>query len=317
MSGFASQALSSLQSIPKELWTPIGTLLAGVFTAVVAFVAVAMQNRSAERRHKQQLEHDSNERSIERLATLRRTVYLDSVEALMARAAAYMDLWGFDLDWKAFKKKIQKSDGPIARVYVLADLSTIKALQEASTTAMAVMPHALSVQLAFMKVKETRDVMMEFQERLVKKRSALTEKLQNNLLDDGERKNLEKEKENLSQSLKDLTEDIVDGLKRDMEFSAKALLRGHELLREHFSATANSIVEMRRELGQESDQAAMMKYWDESLIESRKQLEALSQEIIQRFRKGADTVPPGPIAGIAARSQRSSSPSSLDSSSPS
>jgi hypothetical protein len=55
MTGFAGQLIDTLQTFPKELWTPIGMLAAGLLSAGIAFIGVVLQNWAAARRHRREL----------------------------------------------------------------------------------------------------------------------------------------------------------------------------------------------------------------------------------------------------------------------
>src|SRR5258708_2161295 len=124
--------VKTLSLIPKELWTPIGTLGAGIFTAIVAFTAVMLQNRSAERRHQREIANDAKQRMLEREAELRKLVYIDAVEqlsALLVRLTilAKMDITDDDMD------SLSRGLASINRLYAIAEIDTVRAVQKASS----------------------------------------------------------------------------------------------------------------------------------------------------------------------------------------
>lgn len=100
--------LDSLSSIPKELWTPIGTLAAGIFTAIVAFTAVVLQNNAAGRRHIRELEHDASQRELERASEPRKIVYLGALESIAQSSVIMSEIWNMGRSVEEISKSVQE-----------------------------------------------------------------------------------------------------------------------------------------------------------------------------------------------------------------
>lgn len=76
----------ALTSLPPLFWPAV---IAAAISAPVAFLGVLVSNRSNAKRLLQQLEHDSLEKSRERIGQMRRTVYLQAA-AEMSKAMAHL-----------------------------------------------------------------------------------------------------------------------------------------------------------------------------------------------------------------------------------
>jgi hypothetical protein len=75
-----------IQSVPDAVWSG---LIASALTSILTIGGVLISNRSNTNRLKLQLQHDATQKSSERIAALRREVYLRAVEEL-TKANAYL-----------------------------------------------------------------------------------------------------------------------------------------------------------------------------------------------------------------------------------
>lgn len=74
-----TEAAATLLSLPTLLWSGV---IAAVISLASAVLAVVLSNRSNERRLREQLLHDAAERHRDRIAALRKKVYLELFEKL-------------------------------------------------------------------------------------------------------------------------------------------------------------------------------------------------------------------------------------------
>jgi len=104
------------------------TLLGALFAAAIALLSVLVTHRGNEKRLAKQLAHDREQKRIEREMELRRDVYLETAEAIVAGInliGRYADL-GIpkdDLGKEYFEKR-----GAIAKVHLIGREATVKAL---------------------------------------------------------------------------------------------------------------------------------------------------------------------------------------------
>ncbi len=76
-----------LETIPSELWVLLGAVLGVVGTLLAGLLSLAAShfaNASSDRRFEKQLTHDALEKSKDRAAELRRSVYLNASDQLIA-----------------------------------------------------------------------------------------------------------------------------------------------------------------------------------------------------------------------------------------
>jgi len=253
------------------LWTPLGTLFAGIFTATVAFLVVRLQNRSAARRHRAELEHDKQQRNLERLAEMRKLVYLQALEDLGAFGSVLTDLWNIDAPVDALRQRLEKYRGSMSRLSGIASIDTIKALNNADTKAMEIMPSALSVRLAAASLKSSTDRIRMFFEDSASQHTDITKRLkEDSALNVQQRKKLEEERDRLLRAVEKAGKMTLDNLSSDAMFQLEFAVTGQKRIKEYNRAMSRVVVEIRKELGFEIDESAFLAFTDAAAEEQHK-----------------------------------------------
>ena len=106
-----------LQSIPAVIWS-------GVIASLLTLSGVFMSNLSNTNRLKLQLQHDEREKAKERTATLRREVYLRTVEELVRANAHLSGLPQLDITKTNLAEGLQGFASAAARLQLVAEPQT-------------------------------------------------------------------------------------------------------------------------------------------------------------------------------------------------
>lgn len=109
--------IAFLESIPDVIWS-------GVIASILTLSGVLISNQSNTNRLKLQLQHDANEKAKERTATLRREVYLRTVEELVKANAHLVSLPQLDLTKTNLADGLQGFYSAAARLQLVAEPKT-------------------------------------------------------------------------------------------------------------------------------------------------------------------------------------------------
>jgi len=109
--------------------TFVGTSVA----ALVALIGVLVTNRGHEKRFRRQLEHDQEQKRLEREMSLRKEVYLDAAEAIMSSLAALGRLADVAVPQDELAKQFSEMTGALAKVHIIGSSATLSAVSIFST----------------------------------------------------------------------------------------------------------------------------------------------------------------------------------------
>lgn len=115
--------LASLKSIPDIVWS-------GLFAATLTLCGVFYSDWRNTRRLKLQLQHDSDEKTKERTATLRRDIYLKTVEELVKLNSYLSNLPSIDLPTKNLGDGFQNFSSVAAQLGLVAEPKTTLLVNE-------------------------------------------------------------------------------------------------------------------------------------------------------------------------------------------
>src|SRR5579885_126801 len=102
--------------------------------SVITLVGVLVQNLFENARTKQRLKHEAKEREIERLQNTKRQIYLEAAVEF-SKATKYLHrAFDFSFPPNEHEALLAGYDSAIAKVHLIANLETIKALQLANET---------------------------------------------------------------------------------------------------------------------------------------------------------------------------------------
>jgi hypothetical protein len=287
MTGFAHESLGTFQSIPKELWTPIGMLAAGLLSAGIAFIGVLIQNISASCRHRRELEHDGTERKLEREGELKKLVYLDAVQELTALSTKIVATaaTGQEANEKEKEKEeLSNSLGKINRLYAIANIETVRAVERATRT---LMHAAVKIARAKMAILIFENKVNEFEKVFniaVEQCDIRAKKLASpDALSDEEKKTISAELERFQGTVKEVGEDLI-------KFKSKVAQRKVDLFslstkssQEAVPHVWQAVIEIRRELGFPIDQENLLAVASESSDELLKASEEFLAEVKEKM----------------------------------
>jgi hypothetical protein len=237
----------------------------------IAFLAVWLQNRSAARRHRAELEHDKQQRNLERLAEMRKLVYLQALEDLGAFGSVLTDLWNVDVPASDLRLRMEKYKSSMARLSGIASIETIKALNNADSKAVELMPWTFSVRLAADSCKSTSDRIRNVFEDSIRQRADITKRLkEDSALNVQQRKELEEERDRLLNVVEKTGKMTLDALSSDATFQLEFAVTGQKRIKEYNRAMSRVVVEIRKELGFEIDESAFLAFTDAAAEEQHK-----------------------------------------------
>lgn len=110
--------IGALQSIPSAFWV-------GIIGSISALAGVLLANKSNTTRLRIQLDHDSHEKSRQRLADLRKNVYLDAAEELVKANAYLGSLIQADLTKLDTPTQVQSFMAAAAKVQLVSSPATV------------------------------------------------------------------------------------------------------------------------------------------------------------------------------------------------
>lgn len=106
------------------------TLVGAVLAATIALIGIVINHRGNERRFAKQLAHDREQKRIEREMDLRREVYLDTAEAIVASLeliARYADI---EIPRNELSTEYSEKRSAISKVHLIGHETTVNALLE-------------------------------------------------------------------------------------------------------------------------------------------------------------------------------------------
>lgn len=282
--------LDLFRSIPKELWTPLGTLAAGIFTAAIAFTAVLIQNAAAGRRHRRELEHDARQRELEGASELRKIVYLEVLDSLAQTSALFTDLWNLNVPESDIQTALsQKLKAASNRLYAVAGMETIRAMDEVSRAALETVRAVFPIRLSYAAVKNSDERVTRFFERAVKRRDELLDAL-------AEDKELTTEKRTTLEAERERMQGIVDrSCARLIEVHGQRVsslldvqLLGQDKAKDLQRALWRVTLSLRRELGFPIDESvfnSLMEAFADSSVTTLRSLYKTMQDDIEKSSK--------------------------------
>lgn len=118
-----NQLLALLQTVPDVVWS-------GLIASVLTLSGVLISNRSNTTRLRIQLQHDSDQKSRERTAVLRREVYLEAVEELTKANSHLAGLPQADPTKENLAEGLQGFFGAAAKLQLVAEPKTALLVNE-------------------------------------------------------------------------------------------------------------------------------------------------------------------------------------------
>lgn len=115
-------ALAAISKIPATFW---GVVAGSFFTSL----GVWLTNRSAIRRHREQLKHDTKQRRVDREQALRKEIYLAATEATSAGMISVTRFADLDLPNASITTPFTERAPSIAKVHVIATVPTAQAVE--------------------------------------------------------------------------------------------------------------------------------------------------------------------------------------------
>lgn len=256
----------------------MGMLAAGLLSAGIAFIGVVLQNISASRRHLRDLEHDANQRKLEREAELRKLIYLDAVENLTMLSAKVLGL-------VSIKQTDQKDDdlarrlGLITRLYAIAEIETVRLVERATRAIVNAAFYIARLNMAIMAFERKVDELKRLFELAVEQRDNRSKQLAASGLGSEDQQKLIAERDQFQERVVNLAEDLEKRLSQ---------LLAHKV--DLFSATASksndvnphvwrAVIAIRRELGFPIDEGEFLALASESSGEIMRAAEKFFTEI--------------------------------------
>jgi hypothetical protein len=273
--------LDSLSSIPKELWTPLGTLAAGIFTAFVAFTAVVLQNMAAGRRHRQELRHDAIQRELERASELRKIVYLDALDSLAQSSALMSDVWNMNISEEELSDSVkQKLKIVSGRLSAVANLDTIRALDEVNRAGLEMVKTVASLRISHASVKQSEGRLKDFFEKAVKQRNEAAAKIADSKdLAEEQRKALEEEHGRLQTLAGEGAAKLLDAVLHRLNAVLEIQMLGVERKVKFDRAMWRLTLAIRQELGFKIDEKAFSELMENSAQHTADTFRAITKEV--------------------------------------
>lgn len=222
--------LNIYRQVPHELWVPLAAILAAVFTAAVAFTGVVLTNRSAQKRHLSDLEHDEKSRQLERKSELRKLVYFEALGDLGMISATLSNIWDVDKPLSIEQGMLSKAYGSSFRLFAIAEMETIRALAAASQIAGEIAIKTIPIRIAHEKLKAVQQRVQSFFDRAVEHRDRVVAQLANDAtIGTDKRKELEEERDRLNGLVEKSGKGLLDVMRSLANNKIEILLLGAEL----------------------------------------------------------------------------------------
>ncbi len=123
------KAFSGLPDTSKSaIIASIITFIGVIFAATAAFVGVYVTHCGHERRFKAQLEHDKSLKRLEREMSLRKEIYLEAAEAIVAGLTAVTRHADLNLPHNELTKEFNEKRSAIAKVHLIGREQTVYAV---------------------------------------------------------------------------------------------------------------------------------------------------------------------------------------------
>ncbi len=218
--------LNVYRQIPAELLGPAGVFLATLFTAAVAFTGVVLTNRAAERRQRVELSAAEKRASVERDQTLRKTIYLETLNDLGVQLGKVFDLWNVNKTVSMSGDEISKSSGSVYRSYLVASPRTVQALIAANASIDSAAVEALPLRVRYAAFTASRQQMESMLERIQKERERLVSELNNGTADTERQSAIESRKKKLSEMEQSVLEHLLESLEHATRSAMDILMLG-------------------------------------------------------------------------------------------
>lgn len=122
----SAEAATTVLSIPTVIWS-------GAIAALVSLAGVVLSNRNSLDRLNAQLRHDANEKHRDRIAELRRDVYLDLTTQLTSASAHLGSLAGKDPTTEDLTGALQSAIAGLAKAQLIGSRETAALASELTT----------------------------------------------------------------------------------------------------------------------------------------------------------------------------------------
>ncbi|MBK8285111.1 MAG: hypothetical protein IPK97_09620 [Ahniella sp.] len=270
---------SLLGAIPTAVWPTI----AG---ALIALAGVFLSNASHNKRLRVQLANDAAEKSKERIATLRRDVYLKAAEEMVKAGSFLAGLPQADLTKANAGEGLQAFFGSAAKLQLVAEPKTALLVNELSSAYGGLLMHALARLIPLQDAKSDRDI----QDELYKRSQAEVSRVLSDMAKFNESANIDErvfaalrrafewnsQTSNRHAELRDQAWDRINVSQRD--FSRRLFLD----LRNLGDLQVRVMVEIRRDLGLTSDLEAFRNQMNCQWQKMESQLNAVLQQFEQQ-----------------------------------
>jgi hypothetical protein len=214
---------------------------------------------AAGRRHREELKHDATQRELERASELRKIVYLDALDTLAQSSVLMSDVWNMRISegelLESTKEKLKTASG---RLLAVADLDTIRALDEVNRAALEMMQTNVSLRISHTGVKQSEGRMTDFFERAVKQRNEIAAKIANSKdLDEEQIKALKEEHGRLQALVSKSADGLLNTNLKRLNAALDIQMLGVERMAKFDQAMRRLTLAIRKELGFKIDEGAL------------------------------------------------------------
>jgi len=108
------------------------TLCGAVFTATIALIGILVAHRGNEKRLAKQLEHDRQQKRIDREMELRKSIYLEAAEAIDSGLLVLGNYANLTKTFDELFREFYEKRGALAKVHLIGKESTVTAVLEFS-----------------------------------------------------------------------------------------------------------------------------------------------------------------------------------------
>lgn len=277
--------LAGLAKIPRELWTPLGVVAAGAFTAIVAFIGVMLQNRSAERRHRRELDHYAEQQRLEREAELRKITYLEAATDLARYRTVLRETANPRIPLESLALQLKELQGSSSKLYLIAGPEIVRALSEANRVATEIAAELAPVRFHYEIYKASSEGVQKIIIDANSEIDSIDQQLQSKEMPGESRKELELRRETLRSRIISIGEKRLDRLNSEFKLVTDMLLLGHKKGVRYDQAFWKVIVAIRKELGFPIvDESEFLKVLNEEAGSAGASMEAVMSEMEPAFR---------------------------------
>lgn len=127
------------------------TILVAVVAPVFTIIGVLLANWNSRVQNRESLKHDSDQRDREREMTLRRDIYMETVDAISRQQNLLTQIIDLDISGQEFDKKYNRNYVAVGKIQIIATNETVQATSS----------FMIEVQKAFTEIFLERSILLE------------------------------------------------------------------------------------------------------------------------------------------------------------